>query len=188
VTINKDVTFSGPQDRKVICYWNTRSYWPTAYHPGSNSLFVPYVENCLDMTTAGPNNNPRERRVGIPREGSDPNTWAGVMKINASTGQMTPIYKGRAPGNGAVLTTGGDLVFWGDLDHKFRAFDAVSGRVLWEQALNGPIQNSTVTYAVNGKQYVAVMTGSGLVTGGLMDQAGIKPNRGYNALYVYALP
>ena len=72
VTINKDVTFTGPQDRKVICYWNTRSYWPTAYHPGSNSLFVPYVENCLDMTTAGPNNNPRERRVGIPREGSDP--------------------------------------------------------------------------------------------------------------------
>lgn len=32
------------------------------------------------------------------------------------------------------------------------------------------------------------MTGSGLVTGGLMDQAGITPNRGYNALYVYALP
>ena len=81
------------------------------------------------------------------------------------------IYQGRAPGNGAVLTTGGDLVFWGDLDHRFRAFDVVSGRVMWEQQLNGPIQNSTVTYAVNGKQYVAVMTGSGLVTGGLMDQA-----------------
>src|SRR5688572_18172194 len=188
VTINKDLTFTGPNDRKVICYWNTRSYWPTAFHPGSNSLFVPYVENCLDMTTAGPDNNPRERRVGIPREGSDPSKWAGLMKINASTGQMTPIYQGRAPGNGAVLTTAGDLVFWGDLDHRFRAFDAVSGRVLWEQALNGPIQNSTVTYSVNGKQYVAVMTGSGLVTGGVMDQAGIKPNRGYNALYVYALP
>ena len=115
------------------------------------------------MTTAGPDNTPRERRVGIPRAGSDPNTWAGLMKINASTGQMTPIYQGRAPSNGAVLTTAGDLVFWGDLDHKFRAFDAVSGKVLWEQTLNGPIQNSTVTYAVNGKQYVAVMTGSGLV-------------------------
>ena len=188
VTINKDLTFTGPQDRKVICYWNTRSYWPTAYHPGSNSLFVPYVENCLDMTTAGPDNNPRERRVGIPREGSDPSKWAGLMKINASTGQMTPIYQGRAPGNGAVLTTAGDLVFWGDLDHRFRAFDAVSGRVLWEQALNGPIQNSTVTYSVNGKQYVAVFTGIGGITGGLIDQAKITPNRSYNALAVYALP
>jgi glucose dehydrogenase len=104
------------------------------------------------------------------------------------TGERTPIYRGRAPGNGAVLATAGNVVFWGDLDQKLRAFDAASGKVLWEQTLEGPVQNSTVTYAVNGKQYVAVLTGSGLVTGGLMDQAGITPNRGYNALYVYALP
>ena len=143
----------------MICYWNTRSYWPTSYHPGINALFVPYVENCLDMTSAGPNGQPRERRVGIPRAGSDPDTWAGLMKINMSTGEMKPIHSGRAPSNGAVLATAGDLVFWGDLDHKFRAFDAESGKMLWEQTLGGPIQNSTITYAVNGKQYVAVLTG-----------------------------
>jgi glucose dehydrogenase len=139
------------------------------------------------MTTAGPNRTPPERRVGIPRPGSDPNTWAGLMKIDASTGQMTPIFKGRAPSNGAVLTTAGDVVFWGDVDQKFRALDAATGKVLWEQTLGGPIQNSTVTYAVNGKQYVAVMTGSGGLTGGIADQAGLKPNRGFNALYVFAL-
>jgi len=50
------------------------------------------------------------------------------------------------------------------------------------------VQNSTITYAVNGKQYVAVVTGSGALTGALMDQASIKPNRGYNAVYVFALP
>ena len=188
VELNKDVMFTGPGERRVICYWNTRSWWPTAYHPGLNSLYVPYVENCLDMTTAGPNRQPAEKRVGIPRQGSDPNSWAGVMKINMSTGEMTPIYKGRAPGNGAALATAGDLVFWGDLDQKFRAFDAATGKILWEQTLGGPIQNSTITYAVNGKQYVAVFTGSGLITGGVIDQAGIKPNRGYNALYVFALP
>jgi len=188
VSLNKDDLFSGPSQRRVICYWNTRSYWPTAYHPALNSLYVPYVENCLDMTTAGPGGQPRERRVGIPREGSDPNTWAGLMKINASTGEMVPMFKGRAPSNGAVLATAGDVVFWGDLDQKFRAFDAASGKVLWEQALGGPVQNSTITYAVNGKQYVAVLAGSGSLSGGLMDQAAIKPNRNYNALYVFALP
>jgi alcohol dehydrogenase (cytochrome c) len=188
VSLNKEKLFTGPADRRVICYWNTRSYWPTAYHPGVNSLFVPYIENCLDMTTAGPNNEPRERRVGIPRPGSDPNAWAGLMKINMSTGEMKPIHTGRAPSNGAVLTTAGNLVFWGDLDQKFRAFDAESGRVLWEQTLGGPVQNSTITYSVNGKQYIAVLTGSGALSGGLMDQAGIKPNRGFNALYVFALP
>jgi alcohol dehydrogenase (cytochrome c) len=188
VSLNKSKLFAGPSDRRVICFWNTRSYWPTAYHPGVNALFVPYVENCLDMTTAGPDGNPRERRVGIPRPGSKPDTWAGLMKIDMSTGVMKPIHTGRAPGNGAVLTTAGNLVFWGDLDQKFRAFDADSGTMLWEQPLGGPIQNSTITYAVGGKQYVAVLTGIGAVTGSLMDQAGIKPNRAYNALYVYALP
>jgi alcohol dehydrogenase (cytochrome c) len=110
------------------------------------------------------------------------------MKINASTGEMVPMFKGRAPSNGAVLATAGDVVFWGDLDQKFRAFDAASGKVLWEQTLGGPVQNSTITYAVNGKQYVAVFAGSGSLSGGLMDQAGITPNRSYNALYVFALP
>ena len=110
------------------------------------------------------------------------------MKINMSTGEMKPIFTGRAPSNGAVLTTAGNVVFWGDLDQKFRAFDAESGKMLWEQTLGGPMQNSTITYSVNGKQYIAVLTGSGALSGGLMDQAGIKPNRGYNALYVFALP
>ena len=188
VTINKDLISTGPNERKVICYWNTRSYWPTAYHPTLNALYVPYVENCLDRTSPGPGGQPRERRAGIPREGSDLNTWSGLMKINASTGEMTPMFKGRAPSNGAVLATAGDVVFWGDLDQKFRAFDAATGKVLWEQTLGGPVQNSTITYAVNGKQYVAVVSGSGALSGALMDQASIKPNRSYNALYVYALP
>lgn len=42
--------------------------------------------------------------------------------------------------------------------------------------------------AVNGKQYVAVLTGEGVTTGGPINQSGIKPVRGYNALYVFALP
>ena len=188
VFLNKNKLFTGPSDRRVICYWNTRSYWPPAYHPGVNALFVPYVENCLDMTSAGPNGQPREQRGGIPRPGSDPNTWAGLMKVNMTTGEMKPIHVGRAPSNGAVLTTAGNLVFFGDLDQKLRAFDADSGKMLWEQTLGGPIQNSTITYSVNGKQYIAVLAGSGALSGGLMDQAGIKPNRSYNALYVYALP
>jgi alcohol dehydrogenase (cytochrome c) len=188
VFLNKDKLFTGPSDRRLICYWNTRSYWPTAYHPGVNALFVPYVENCLEMTTAGPNGQPREQRGGKPRPGSDPNTWAGLMKVNMTTGEMKPIHVGRAPSNGAVLTTAGNLVFFGDLDQKLRAFDADSGKMLWEQTLAGPVQNSTITYSVNGKQYIAVISGSGALSGGLMDQAGIKPNRSYNALYVYALP
>jgi alcohol dehydrogenase (cytochrome c) len=188
VYANESLMFSTPGERHVICAWNTRSYYPTAYHPGTNALYTGYVDNCLDMTAGSVDGKVRDRRVGIPREGSSLDSWAGLAKIDMTTGEITYLHTQRAPGQGAVLATAGDLIFWGDLDHNFRAFDAHSGKILWEQRLNGPIQNSTITYAVNGKQYIAVLTGEGLITGGLITQAGITPNRGYNSLSVFALP
>jgi outer membrane protein assembly factor BamB len=131
-----------------------------------------------------------ERRAGVRRPDSDPNKYGGIAKVNMATGEITRIYEGSVPGNGATLATAGDLVFWGDLNQKFRAFDADNGKILWETTLGGPIQNSTITYRVNGKQYVAVLTGLGAVTQSLFGRSGvtgINPQRN-NAIHVFALP
>lgn len=190
--LNADLLFREPGQKRTLCFWNARSYWPLAYHPGQNALYVPYVDNCLEMTSAVPakDGQPavRESRVGARRSGTDLDAFAGLAKINVSTGETQRIYTGRAPGNGAVLATAGDLIFWGDLDQKFRAFDAVSGKMLWETKLPGAIQNSTITYAVNGKQYVALFTGEGALTGGLIEQAQLQPARRVNTVQVFALP
>jgi len=191
-TINWDVVLKQPGERHVICSYNAKSYWPMSYHPGKNSLYVPYVDNCLDMTRAAPapstgGSSQPERRTGVRRPGSDPEKFGGIAKINMATGEIQRIYEGRAPGNGATLVTAGDLVFWGDLNQKFRAFDADTGKILWETTLGGPIQNSTITYRVNGKQYVAVLTGLGAITANLFPEAGINPQRN-NAIHVFALP
>jgi len=191
-TINWDVVLKQPGERHVICAYNAKSYWPMSYHPDKNSLYVPYVDNCLDMTRAAPapstgGNSEPERRTGVRRPGSDPEKFGGIARINMATGEIQRIYEGRAPGNGATLVTAGDLVFWGDLNQKFRAFDADTGKILWETTLGGPIQNSTITYRVNGKQYVAVLTGLGAITANLFPEAGINPQRN-NAIHVFALP
>ena len=71
-----------------------------------------------------------------------------------------------------------------------RAFDADTGKILWETTLGGPIQTSTITYRVNGKQYIAVVTGLGAVTASIFPRAGvtgINPQRN-NAIHVFALP
>jgi alcohol dehydrogenase (cytochrome c) len=186
-TINWDVVLKKPGDRHLVCYWNTRSHWPTAYHPGTNSLYVPYVDNCLDMTAAAP--GAPEHRVGAFRPGSDPNKIAGLVKINLETGDMTYFGQGRYPSNGAVLATAGDLIFHGDFNRRFRAYDAATGKQLWESILGGPIAVSTITYAVNGKQYIAVQTGdsqNGIPLAGQV--ADLKYIRGHNAMYVFALP
>jgi alcohol dehydrogenase (cytochrome c) len=190
--LNTDLIFREPGQNHVLCYWNTRSYWPLAYHPGQNALFVPFVDNCMDMTSAIPAKDGApavpEKRQGARRAGVDIANFAGVAKVDMASGEMNVIYRGRAPGNGAMLATAGDLVFWGDLDGKLHAFDAVSGKMLWETALQGTVQNSTITYAVNGKQYLAVLSGEGALSGGLINQAGIQPTRGHDAVYVFALP
>ncbi len=143
--INWDSVFKKDGERHIICAFNTKSYWPMAYHPGRNSLYVPYHDSCLDMTAKQDSESGYGPRFGIPRPGSDINQFSGVAKINMSTGQVQRIYASRVPGNGAALVTAGDLLFWGDLDRRFRAFDADTGKILWETILGGSIQMSTIT-------------------------------------------
>jgi alcohol dehydrogenase (cytochrome c) len=187
VTINYDLVMKKPGDHHVICFWNTKSYWPMSYSPLTNSLYVPFNDNCLDMTAKDGTRN--ERRSGSmgPRAMADPNFFGGVARINMATGQTTTIYNGKAPSNGATLSTAGGLVFWGDLDRHFFAFDAETGKILWQTTLDAPVQNSTITYAVNGKQYIAVLGGLGGLSSGLLRQAGLQPVQ-KDGLYVFSLP
>jgi alcohol dehydrogenase (cytochrome c) len=86
VFLNKNKLFTGPSDRRVICYWNTRSYWPPSYHPGVNAMFVPYVENCLDMTS-GPQRSAARAARRHPSSGVRSQHLGRLMKINMTTGR-----------------------------------------------------------------------------------------------------
>ena len=116
----------------------------------------------------------------------------GVAKINVATGETKVIFSQPQPTNGSALTTAGDLMFFGDLNRRLRALDVEDGKVLWEAIVGGMIMNSTITYAVNGKQYVMVFTGEGQsVTGGPLALAGKSMPaavRGHSAIYAFALP
>jgi outer membrane protein assembly factor BamB len=77
-------------------------------------------------------------------------------------------------------------------NRRLRAFDAETGKVLWETVVGGMVMNSTISYAVNGKQYVMVFTGEGQsVTAGplsLMKDYMPPAVHGHNAIYFFALP
>ena len=186
-SLNWDLVFKQPGDHHVICYWNTRSYWPTAYSPTTNSLYVSYTDNCRDLTLAGPAG--RGGWKVVPRPGAKENELTGLAKIDLSTGEILRFDVGRVPGNGAMLATAGDLIFHGDMGQKLKAFDAANGKQLWETTLVGNISVSTITYMAKGKQYLAVMTGDNLkVAEPLGEFPEIKTPRGNNAIHVFALP
>ena len=186
-SINWNNVFKQPGDHHVICFWNTRSYWPTAYSPATNSLYTSYIDNCRDLTVGGAQARGGQLNV-IPRPGSNPNELTGLAKIDLTTGKILRFDVGRAPGNGAMLATAGGLIFHGDMNQKFKAFDAETGKELWQTTLVGNISVSTITYAVKGKQYVAVMTGDNPKVPELMNEFPELKTPKHNALYVFALP
>jgi len=75
---------------------------------------------------------------------------------------------------------------------RLRAFDADDGRILWEAVVGGMIMGSTISYAVNGKQYLMVFSGEGQsVTAGplgLTQKSMPRAVRGHNSIFVFALP
>jgi PQQ-dependent dehydrogenase (methanol/ethanol family) len=189
---NPDKLFKKDGDTIIGCYHNTRGLWQISYNPVNNSLYVPFHDQCLTMQAVNSNQNGFGLRESLLRPGSDPTKYMGIAKIDVSTGEMRVIYSQPEPTNGSALTTAGNLIFFGDLNRRLRALDADSGKVLWESVLGGMIINSTISYAVNGKQYVMVYTGGGQsVTAGpleLTEKVLPHPVIGHSAIYVFALP
>ena len=68
-----------------------------------------------------------------------------------------------------MLTTASDLLFTGGREGYFHAIDARDGKVLWKANLGGQIVMAPITFQVDGKQYVSVISGHSLVTFGLKD-------------------
>jgi glucose dehydrogenase len=63
------------------------------------------------------------------------------------------------PFNGGTLTTAGGLTFYGNMHGDFRALDAKTGKPLWSVNLGSGIGPGASSYAVDGKQYIAIVVG-----------------------------
>jgi len=190
--LNSEKVFWKDGDSIMACYHNTRGLWSIAYHPGKNSLYVPFQDQCLTMTANVKVKSGWGPRAGIRRPGSDPQKYMNIGKIDLSTGEMKVLYSQPQASTGSALVTAGDLIFWGDQNRRFRALDADDGKVLWESIVGGPVVTSTVTYEAKGKQYVMLFTGEGQsVTAGPMQltkDTMPKAVRGHNSVVVFALP
>jgi alcohol dehydrogenase (cytochrome c) len=128
-------------------------------------------------------NSATSEQVHVP--GSDEQVGL-LTAVDMATGTTRWQLRQRAGIAGSVLATGGGLVFVTDDARRFRAFDAATGEVLWEQLLNSSAGGFPVTYSVDGVQYIAIAAGGGLNFRSLTPEIVQRP--GGNMLFVFRLP
>jgi alcohol dehydrogenase (cytochrome c) len=99
----------------------------------------------------GPTNNRR------PQDG-----YGSIQAVDPKTGERKWEFKMNDVTDSGVLSTATDLVFAGGREGYFFALDAKTGTLLWRSMLGGQVASGPMTYAVNGRQYVAVSAGNNL--------------------------
>lgn len=85
--------------------------------------------------------------------------WGNVTAVNIDTGKIAWQAKTDQPMIGGALATAGNLVFAGEGNGWFKAYDAKTGKVLWKFQCGAGVNAPPVSYSVNGKQYIAVAVG-----------------------------
>ena len=170
-----------------------KSYLPAAWSSAQRALFVPLNETCMDVFPV-PGGGKGAMNTGVnlgirPRPDSDGN-YGRLQALDFTTHKPLWTARSRAPLTSGVLATEGGLVFAASLDRMFRAYDAGTGKELWQARLNDVSGSSPITYSVEGRQYIAITVGPGVHASSfaaLVPEIRNPPVRG-SAVWVFALP
>ena len=153
--------------------WGGKDWPPAAYSPQTGYLYIPANENlCSTIVGRDVEYVPGRAFTGATSRVFVVNDAEHLGELQAwdlSTGEQVWTHEFAESQNwGPIMTTGGGLVFAGGTnDRYFRAFDAATGEVLWEQRTNSGVIGVPSSYEVDGVQYIAVQSGWGVDAQGM---------------------
>ena len=184
-----------------------RNWNAGAFHPGANAIYMAQNQTCMEYVLHEIDESTFTPGLDLHFASSISNTVAAPGKkgkvgridaISAATGEILWTHEQAVPWTGALLTTAGGLLIGGDIGSSLKAFDVESGEVLWKVDLGAAITGFPVSYAVDGRQYIAVPVGGGtildLVLSALdhsdraQEESGAWSTGNSNQLMVFALP
>lgn len=134
---------------------------PPAYSPQTHDLYVLAMDQLMTFTTNEPKAGTGQIRLGS----AFVNVKKGAIQdgpfvaVNMDTGKIDWKYVAPQPLIGGALATAGNLVFMGEGNGWFDAFNAKTGQRVWRYQLGAGVNAPPVTYTVNGTQYIAVAAG-----------------------------
>ena len=174
-----------------------KSWRAMAYSPQTSAVYIPLNLNCehatfgpVEKQIGGGGNGP-VRRANYMHPAAEGNLGE-FLALDVRNGRTLWSQRYSSPMNTAALATAGGVVFAGDWDRHMYAYDAASGKVLWQTRLPTSALGFPITYAVRGKQYVAMPAGSGGASWSTLIPPELRPDirrpLGGNSLHVFALP
>jgi PQQ-dependent dehydrogenase (methanol/ethanol family) len=192
VTDDPERVFTHKGETIMVCPGtNGGKNWPAgAYSPRTNSMYMPMQNMCMNATVQTGERDPSLvygfKNEYIPAPGAK--DIGVVWAISAEKG--TTLWKHEQHvGVMSLVATGGGLVFGGDVAGNFKAYDDTTGEVLWETNIGSPVSGYPISFAVDGKQYVAVTTGPSLVAMAARRMTPELPSdSGSGQVVVFALP
>jgi alcohol dehydrogenase (cytochrome c) len=179
--------------------WGGKDWPPVAYSPKTKLLYIPANENlCTELRGEQVKYVAGERYTGVASNtmlmvaGADHIGELQAWDLDA--GKKVWTTKLPSQNWGPVLATGGDVLFSGGTnDRMFRAFDAKTGEILWQFPTLSGVNGVPVSFAVDGKQYIAVQSGWGVDAQRMQDRLNLLFPGKYlpvpqgGAVYVFAL-
>src|SRR5215475_10483061 len=194
VTVNEDVVLKELGKTYHVCpTYNGGRDWPYgAYNPRSNVMFVQLANVCID-TSARTDRGPQPEFVyntnNVGKFATGKDKAGRIDAISVETGKTLWSWETRVSNYAPILATASGLLFNGSMDRYLRALDADKGTVLWQTRLPSQVVGSPISFAVNGRQFIAITSGGGPIAA---TQTVVTPEAdtasGANAVYVFALP
>jgi len=129
---------------------STYTKGPAEYRPGNQ-----YVGRFPTMPVTPLRTGPGAVNQRLPEE-----AWGAIQAVDPKSGELKWQFKMSDVTDSGVLATASDLVFAGGREGYFFALDARTGDLLWKSSVGGQVSAAPITYAVAGRQYVAIAAGS----------------------------
>jgi alcohol dehydrogenase (cytochrome c) len=163
------------------------NYWPSSYSPNTKLLYIPAMTACVAVAIDRDKHN-AQRGWNGGLFTTDERFESNLTAVDPVTFEIKKNTHLRYPNYSGTLATGGGLVFLGLLDGTLAAFDDTTLEQLWEVNVGTGFTAPPMTFAFDGKQYIAITSGPSAVSKAkLMNTPELKEMRNATVLYVFAL-